>query len=60
MFLKAATFLGRLEESKTEGSVAYRIPERTTLSPNSVLAQLHIGSCSELKEKQGKYSVCGW
>lgn len=50
--------LGRLEEIKIEGSVAYSIPGRTTLSPNLLLAQLRVSSCSELEEKQGKYSVC--
>lgn len=58
LFLKAAMVLGRLEEIKIEGSVAYWIPGRTTLSPNLLLAQLRVSSCSELEEKQGKYYVC--
>lgn len=58
MLLKATMVLGRLE-SKIEGGVAYWIPERSALSPNSLLAQLHVSSCYELEEKQGKYDVCG-
>lgn len=53
---EAATILGRLEESKIEGSGIYWVPWRTTLSPNLLL---HLGLCSEVEKKGGKYTVCG-
>lgn len=48
---EAATVLGRLEESRIEGGGVYWIPGRATLSPNLLLSQLHIDSCSEVEEK---------